>query len=43
MPKYAPGPNVIERTWRDLKQRCLANRTFRYVEYLGSQCTSAIA
>ena len=34
LPKYAPEPNDIERSWRDLKRHYLAHRTFRNADAL---------
>src|SRR3954447_225305 len=43
LPKYAPELNDIERSWRDLKQHYLANRTFVDVEALARVIPDAVA
>jgi len=43
MPKYAPELNEIERSWRDLKQHFLANRTFADVADLDAAIHRAVA
>jgi transposase len=43
MPQYAPELNEIERSWRDLKQHFLANRTFADLADLDAAIHSAVS
>lgn len=43
LPSYAPEPNGIERSWRDLKRHHLAHRTFASVEHLDADIHAAVA
>ncbi len=40
--RYAPELNDIERSWRHLKQHCLAQRTFRNADHLDQTIHAAI-
>ena len=42
LPRYAPEPNQIERTWRDLKRHHLAHRTFKNADDLTATIHAAI-
>jgi transposase len=42
MPKYAPELNEIERSWRDLKQHFLANRTYADLADLDAAIHSSV-
>jgi transposase len=42
LPKYAPEPNDIERSWRDLKRHYLAHRTFRDADALDAAIHQAV-
>jgi len=42
LPKYAPELNDIERSWRDLKRRYLAHRTFRDADALDAAIHQAV-
>ena len=43
LPRYAPELNLIETTWRDLKRRHLAHRTFRDTDDLDQAIHQAVA
>ncbi len=42
LPRYAPEPNDVERSWRDLKRHYLAQRTFRDAEHLDRSIHAAV-
>lgn len=43
LPRYAPEPNAIEATWRDLKRHHLAHLTFRDTDDLDRAIHRAVA